>query len=110
MQGLPGQYGTFRFGVGAMASLVDSPEGLPVAPSSIDTALARCVHDGDLLRRALLEREGASRDDFVAWADRIRPPELGDIPPILLDSLPAFSDARFDEVPFSPIVAPLAQP
>jgi hypothetical protein len=109
-QGLLGQFGTFRFGVGAMAAFVDTPDGLPVAPSSIDAALARSVHEGDLLRRALLEHDGASRDDFVAWADRIRPPELGDIPPILLDSLPAFSDARFDEVTFSPIVAPLAQP
>ena len=46
--------------------------------------MARALQEGHLLRRALLDYSGSERADLLAWADRIKPPELGDVPPNLL--------------------------
>ena len=72
--------------------------------------MARALQEGHLLRRALLDYVGPERADLLAWADRIKPPELGDVPPELLAALPTFSDGRLDHLAFTPIPPPLQQP
>ena len=72
--------------------------------------MARALQEGHLLRRTLLDYSGSERADLLAWADRIKPPELGDVPPDLLTALPTFSDGRLDDLAFTPIPPPLQQP
>jgi hypothetical protein len=102
--------GDFSSGVGGIHPLINRPAGLPTAPSSLDAARQRAIYEGKMLRRAHLADHGPLRDAFQAWADRISPPELADIPPDLMSNLPAFCDDRLDEVAFAPIVQPLSQP
>ena len=104
--GIPGGSDTFRFGVTAIASLVDRPVGLPTAPTAMAAALLRGIREGAMLRDALLSETGDNADDLAAWAERIRPPELQDVPEGLLERLPSFTDPRFDGLSFSPIPEP----
>jgi hypothetical protein len=73
--------GNFRSGVGGFRPLVDNPAGLPTVPSSLESARQRAIHEGHMLREALLADRGPLRNDFEAWAERITPPELAEYSP-----------------------------
>jgi hypothetical protein len=101
--GLPGVSGTFRFGVSAITSIFDRPDGLRLAPSTADALLESSIRDGFLLRDSLL---ALSDDYYAGWAAQIIPPNLADLPLGLIDQLPSFDDSRFDSLSFAPIAEP----
>ena len=101
--GLPGLAGTFRFGVTAISSIFDRPDGLRLSPLPADAFLERGIREGLLLRDCLLDTGDCYYGD---WAEQITPPNLADIPLGLLDRIPSFDDERFDSLPFAPIPSP----
>lgn len=99
----PGQGGVFRFGATSIESVVDRPADLRQAPSSADRILERGVYEGGLLRDLLLEQH----DDYLGdWAAQMEPPPLAELPLGLLEQVPTFDDARFDDLPFASIAPP----
>jgi hypothetical protein len=92
---------TFRFGVTGTMSLLAAPVLEPGTSPPGWLALQRAKRDSDLLVEALLGAGGDVASDFALWAERVRPIELGEIPPALLESLPDFMDETLAGVPFA---------
>ena len=93
---LPGAGGVFRFGVTAIASLVDRP-AVPLQPTHAEATLMRSIQEGGLLRDLLLDTH---EQYFADWAARIQPPEMAEFPAGLLDHVTSFTDASMGRLPF----------
>jgi hypothetical protein len=94
---------SFTFGVFATRPMVDRMQGLPTASMPARTALEHDWANARLLSERLWTR-GWPED--LLWADRIRPPELQDVPPEFFDNLPTFDDERLDSILLTPPFQP----
>ena len=93
---LPGMGGVFRFGVTAIASIVDRP-AVPLQPTHAEATLMRSLQEGNLLRDLLLE---TGEQYYADWASRIQPPEMAEFPAGLLEQVTSFTDASLGRLPF----------
>ena len=97
---------SFRIGVAAPAFL-SSTANLARELCPPCEAVLRLAHSQtEWLRTALLDRADSTPDD-AAWADRLRPFDLNEIPSHLLESLEPFSDHALDHLPFEEIPPPI---
>ena len=103
---LPSAGGAFRLGVTGVRSLVDVPEGLPSAFTALEAAASRMFYDTRLLTEALLADGSDMAADMHDWAAQSAAPPLAEVPSELLESLPAFTDERFDQVAFPAVPPP----
>ena len=103
---LPGREATFRFGVTAVQSLVQSPADLLLAPTQLDAALGRCFQEGNFLSDLLLSDDTVDCEYLAEWAGQIGPPPMHELPTGILGRLPSFDTARFDMVAMPTIPAP----
>ena len=103
---LPGQGATFRFGVTEVRSLVETPSDLPLAPTQLDSALARCFQEGRYLSDLLLSDDSVDCEYLAEWAGQIGPPPINELPQGILSQLPSFDTTRFDGVALPAIVQP----
>lgn len=96
---------SFSFGAFATRPLVDRLIGMDVASSPAQLALEADWGSARWLAERLRDR---GHDEDLLWLDRIRPPELQDVPADFFQRLPTFSDARLDGLPFTaPYTPPL---
>lgn len=99
---------SFRFGAAPATSVLRRPilDGARSPPAW--KVLSASLESERLLAAALAALDG---DPLLAgWREVIRPINTGELPPELLASPPDFSDARLDEVAFSPVYEPLTTP
>lgn len=107
---LPGADATFRFGVTAVQSLIQSPADMQLAPTQLDAALTRCFQEGNYLSDLLLSDDTVECDYMAEWAAQIGPPPMGELPSGILDRLPSFDTTRFDSVALPSVPPPHALP
>ena len=91
----------FRIGVHGTQPVHDWARDLDSYKSTTKSALERDWLFTHLLQQRLHSDDSDLSEDMDLWADRLQPPELGDVPLELLQQLPSFSDPRFDQLTFS---------
>ena len=97
---------TFTFGAMSAASMVRAP----ILQAGISPpgwlVMRKEVHEAKLIVDALLECEGRHSEYMAEWANLVKPPDLADIPPELLDALPSFEDEYISTYPFTRAYVP----
>ena len=96
----------FRFGVYESAPIDNAVRHLATLATPLQRLLQLDMLYSAQLRTALFETTGDSAQDMLHWADRLKPPELSDVPGGLLGKLPGFEDAGLDALPFAKLPPP----
>ena len=96
----------FRIGVYGTQPLRDWASDLMSYPMPSEDALKRDWLFTHSLQMHLHADTSPFSEDLEHWADRLRPPELSDIPEEMFERLPSFADTRFNSLPFSELPKP----
>ena len=100
-------WGDFLIGRAPARPLGRGPALSPDPDRTTADILQRAARGGQALINALLQHDADAGGYLAAWAERIQPPPLAEIPADLLAHLPTFGDSRLGEIPFPAIVPPL---